>query len=120
MSGEGKVRVVIRSRRVPMGIVNRTVPIFTPTGVLVGSTPSQLLVYDTSVDEENQRAISEAQKLARKLGLGLEVFDQARAGLFTRLLLRLGRNGSTSAEVTVPAQPAPMTAASSPTFSRGC
>ncbi len=120
MSGEGKVRVVIRSRRVPIGIVNRTVPIFTPTGVLVGSTPSQTLLYDTSVDEENQRTISEAQKLARRLGLGLEVFDQARAGLVTRLLLRLGRNDAASAGVTVLAQPSPVTPSSSPTFSRGC
>jgi hypothetical protein len=90
---EGKVQVVVKSRRVPVGVVCRTEPVYSTTGVLLGSRPSSLVLFGTTLDEEYLRAIDEGQKLSRNLGLDLEIVDSAKNGLFRRILSSLGLSG---------------------------
>ena len=91
MRSEGRVRVVIRSRKVPIGTMFHTEPVYSASGVLVGSKPSRLVLYGRTLDAGHRRTIEEAEKLASNLGLGLEVVDEARSGLLNRIFSRVGR-----------------------------
>ena len=93
MKPEGKVQVVVRSRRVPVGVVYRAEPVYSTSGVLLGSRPSSLVLFGTTLDEEYRRAIDEGQKLSRNLGLDLEIVDSAKNGFFGRILSSLGLSG---------------------------
>lgn len=101
MKAEGRVQVVVRSRRVPVGTISRTEPIYSASGVLVGSVPTQFVLYGRALDEEHRRAIDEGQRLACNLGLEFEVVDESKTGLFRRMLSFLGGNGSGNASVVV-------------------
>ena len=101
MSPDGKVRVVVRSKRVPSGTVTLSETMFTLSGVPMGTRTNQLVLYDYVLDEDHQRTIREAQELARRLCLELEVIDSAKQGLFSRLLSSLGRRGSANPTVEV-------------------
>jgi hypothetical protein len=119
MKAESVVQVVVRSRRVPIGTVIRTQPVYSANGVLVGSHPSTFVLYGTSLDGEHRRAIEEAQKLACSLGMELEVVDESRSGLLSRFLSRFGINGRSPA-VVVPPSPAMAASDPSPTVPNGC
>ena len=93
MKPEGKVQVVVRSRRVPIGIGYHTEPVYSTSGVLVGSRPTRFVLFGTMLDEEYRRAIDEGQRLSRNLGLDLEVVDSAKNGVFARILSSLGLSG---------------------------
>ena len=93
MKPEGKVQVVVRSRRVPVGVVCRAEPVYSTSGVLLGSRPSSLVLFGTTLDEEYRRAIDEGQKLSRNLGLDLEIVDSAKNGFLGRILSSLGLSG---------------------------
>jgi hypothetical protein len=104
MSSEGKVRVVVRSRKVPTGFVELHEALYTPSGVRVGRMTTRRLLFDYVLDEDHQRTIQEAHKLARRLCLDLEVVDSSRIGFFGRLVLSLGRRGSASPSIEVSPQ----------------
>ncbi len=104
MKAEGKVQVVVRSRRVPVGTFSYSTPFYSASGVLVGSQPHRSVLYGISLDEENRRTIEEAQKLASNLGMGLEVIDESTSGFLSRFLSRLGGNDRSPA-VLVPSLP---------------
>ncbi len=120
MKPEGKVQVLVRSRRVPIGTISHTKPIYSMSGVHLGSVPSRLVLYGTSLDEEHQHTVDEAQKLACSLGLGLEVVDETKSGLLGWVMSGLGLGGSRSPKVIV--SPAPIAGApdSSPSLGYGC
>ncbi len=118
MSPEGKVRVVVQSRRVPTRIIDLSVPEFAPSGVLMGSRTNRVVLYDYVLDGEQTRAIEEGRRLSCNLGLELEVVDRSQMGLFRRVLSSFGRNASSHPMVVVSpsisAGPNP-----SPTLNRG-
>ena len=118
MKSEGKLRVVIRSRKVPIGTMFHTEPVYSTSGVLVGSKPSRLVLYGRILDAGHRRAIQEAEKLASNLGLGLEVVDEARSGLLSRFFSRVGR-GRYHSVVLFP-QPTVDSALPSSALSHGC
>ena len=97
MSSSGKVRVVVRSRQVPVRTVDFTEPVYSASGVLLWTKKNTRVLYDTVLDEEHKRAIEEGHKLSHKLGLELEVVDASKGGIFRRLLssLGIGRPGPT-------------------------
>ncbi len=109
MSPDGKVRVVVKSRRVPSRTFDFSEPVYSPIGMRMGTKSNRLVVYDYVLDEEHRRAIEEGHKLACDLGLDLEVVDRTRSGLFRRVLSSFGRgrSGEPSIEVRPPlgAQP---------------
>lgn len=86
MSSTGKLQVVVKTRRVPVGTTVITTPMYTPSGVFIGSTTSRVVQYGLELDETHQQAISEGRRLSCRLGLDLEVVDVSKLGLFRRLL----------------------------------
>jgi hypothetical protein len=94
MSSAGKVQVVVRTRRVPVGTALVTTPLYIPSGVFVGSTTTRIVLYDTRLDETHRRAISEGRSLSCRLGLDLEVVDESKSGPFRRLISLVRRGAS--------------------------
>ena len=103
MKSEGKVRVIVRSKKVPARIVDVSTPAFTPSGVYLGAQKDRHVVYDTVLDDEHRRAIEEGRRLSFNLGLELEVVDAAK-GVMGRVLSALGR-GTPHGPVVVVSSP---------------
>jgi len=93
MSLNSKVKVVVKSRRVPVGTVDVSLPSYSPSGVFIGLQTRRAVLYDTSLDTTHRKAIEEGRRLSDTLGLQLEVVDASKSGLFDRVLAMLGRNG---------------------------
>jgi hypothetical protein len=91
MTSEGKVRVVVKSRKVPTGIVELVTPEFVPSGFLVGMRSRSGVIYDFVLDSEQTKAIEEGYKLSCSLGLELEIVDRSKLGIFRRILPSLRR-----------------------------
>jgi hypothetical protein len=91
MSLNSKVKVVVKSRRVPVGTVDISLPSFSPSGVFIGMQTRRAVLYDRSLDTEHQKAIEEGRRLSDSLGGHLEVVDASKSGLFGRVLASLGR-----------------------------
>ena len=101
MSQEGKVRVLVRSRKVPVRTIDLNQTIYTPSGMPMGTTMSRALLYDYVLDEDHLRTIQEARKLASNLCLDLEVIDSARQGIFGRLMASLTGRGTGNPAIEV-------------------
>lgn len=101
MSADGKVRVVVKSRRVPIRTVDVSEPIFSASGAYLGTTRNSLTLYDSSLDDNHRKAIEEGRKLACNLGLGLEVVDASTSGLFRRIRSSLRLSGSSLPSLVV-------------------
>jgi len=113
MSPQGKVKVVVRTRKIPVGTVDISTPTFSASGVFIGMMTKRAVLYDSSLDLEHQRAIDEGRKLSASLGLPLEVVDTSKGSLFSRALASLGGNGSRRPGIMV----APFTTQSEATMS---
>jgi hypothetical protein len=100
MSPEGKVKVVVRSRRVPIRTADFSQPMFSPSGVFMGTRNNRLVVYGTSLDPDQKRAIQEGRGLSCRLDLDLEVVDRGKSGIFGRIL-SLGRPAPTRPTIVV-------------------
>jgi hypothetical protein len=100
MSSDGKVRVLVRSRKVPSGLVQLRQTTYSLHGIPATRTDQRVL-YDYVLDEDHQRAIEEARKLAGSLCLDLEVIDSGKQGFFGRILSSLGRRGSGNPTIEV-------------------
>jgi len=102
MKPEGKVRVFVRSRKIPARIVDVRTPVFSPSGIYVGIARDRHIVYETVLDEEHRKAIDEGRRLSCNLGLELEVVDRAKSGPFRRALSLLVGEGSPLINVQAP------------------
>ncbi|HUK79583.1 MAG TPA: hypothetical protein VLU91_02840 [Nitrososphaerales archaeon] len=91
MSSGGRVKVVVKSRRVPIRSLEVSHPVFTPSGMLVGATKKRVVVYGFALDEGYRRAIEEGNRLSSSLGLELEVVDTSKSGLLRRVLSHIQR-----------------------------
>ena len=60
----------------------------------MGYKTSRVVLYDSILDEEHQRAMEEARRISSMLGLEMEVVVAKRWGLFGRILSSLGLAGS--------------------------
>lgn len=117
MRSEGKVRVIVRSRKAPARVVDVSLPTFTPSGVFIGMARNRRVVYDHVLDDEHRRAIEAGRKLSSDLGIELEVIDAGRRNVLGRVLSSLGLgSNSPSLQVTshgaVGQSPAQITATS--------
>jgi len=90
MKSDGKIRVIVRSRKVPSRTFDFSEPIYSPFGIPMGTRSNRLVVYDYVLDEEHRRAVEEGRRLACNLGLELEVIDRSKSGLFGRMFSSLG------------------------------
>jgi hypothetical protein len=94
MSSSGRVRVMVRTQKVPVGTTVVTKPMFTPSGVFLGLSASRVVLFDSRLDDAQRTAIKEGRRLSRRLGLDLEVVDASKSNPFKRLLSLLRRGDS--------------------------
>jgi hypothetical protein len=114
LSSDGKVRVVVKSRKVPSDVVEFHQTMYSPSGIPMGTRRNRQVLYRYVLDEEHQRTIEEASELARRLCLDLEVVDSGKQGLLGRLLSSLGRRGASNPTVVISPPVAAMNSDSSP------
>lgn len=102
----GKVRVIVKSQKVPSGTFELATPEFAPSGILLGMRKRNIVLYDFVLDDEQRKALEEGYKLSRTLGLNLEVVDRTRSGVRGRVLSSLGRLGPSGPTLVIaPAVP---------------
>jgi hypothetical protein len=85
MSRGGQVRVLVESRQVPVRVLEFQRPVFSASGLLMGTETSRGLVYATSLDDSHRKAIEEGKRLSRNLGLDLKVVDRKNLNPLRRL-----------------------------------
>jgi hypothetical protein len=93
-TGNGKLQIVLRSKKVLVRIENFEVPVTTQDARVRFINRGSLNVYDYVFDEAQARALRESRELADRSGLALEVTDLTRQGLVRRLLGAGLRNGN--------------------------
>lgn len=104
MSPDGKVRVFVRSHKVPIRTVEVREPIFSTSGVFMGTRRSQRVVYGSAMCEDYRRAIEEGRKLCCNLDLEFEVVDSGKSGFLRRAISSL-RPGNSARPVVVISPP---------------
>ena len=92
MSSEGKVQVMVRSSKVPNGIMEVSVPLFSASGFPIGVRRNRVVLYDSTFANDHLRAIEEGQRLSYRLGLKLEIVDLSRSSFLRRLISVFGRS----------------------------
>ena len=90
MKPDGKVKVMVKSRRVPAEVVTVSRPVYSASGLPLGTQTERLIRYDYVLDGDHQVAIHDAQRISDALGLDLEIVDASRQGFLGRLLSALG------------------------------
>jgi hypothetical protein len=94
-TSNGKLQIVVRSRKVLVRIEKFDVPVMTQDGRVSFINRGTLKVYDYVFDEAQARALRETRELANKSGLALKVTDLTRQSLLRRTLRSaLGKGGS--------------------------
>jgi hypothetical protein len=102
MIASGKVRVIVRSRKVPVSTTVLQHPSYSQSGVLIGSEPHRVVLYEDRFDPEHLEAIENGRKLSGDLGLGFEVVDLSRSSRLRRAALGFLAGGSPITLVTGP------------------
>lgn len=100
MSVGGRVRIVVKSRRVP----SRVIEVNTAHYLLFGNhflESKRVVLYEWVLDDEYLKMIDEGRRLACALGLGVEIVDCSKLSLFRRMLLYLGDHGFGSVKMVV-------------------
>lgn len=105
MTPEGKVRVLVRSKKVPLRTFEVRRPVYSSSGVLLGSQTDHGVLYATSLDDSHAKAIEEGRKLSCNLGLELEVVDRSGLNPFRRVFSALS-GGYRGPSVVLTAAPA--------------
>jgi len=98
---DGRIRVIVRSRKVPSKTFELAEPVYSTSGMLMGTRRGRLVTYDDVLDDAHKKAIEEGRRLSCSLGLDLEVVDRSKAGPFRRLLSLLSEDGSARINVVV-------------------
>ena len=84
----GKIKAVVRSKRIPVGV-----SVFTMPGpIAMGSraaTSVRTVLYANVLDESQQKILDEARRIARASNLDLEVEDLGRQSALRRAMSRL-------------------------------
>ena len=101
MSPEGKVRVLVRSKGVPVRTFTTSRPIVSAGGLILGTETFTGVVYDTSYDDKNRRAIQAAKELSCNLDLEFEIVDRSKSNPMRRLIYALAGGQSGSPSLTV-------------------
>ncbi len=84
-SSSGKLQLVVRSKKVLARIERFDVPVMTQDGRISFINKGTLKVYDYLFEEAQANAVREAQGLARRSGMVLEVTDLTRQSSLKRL-----------------------------------
>jgi len=119
MSTAGKVRVVVKSRRVPVETAVFGGPVVTVHGFF-GTVPRHVILYNSRFNPQDEEAIQEGRRLSTNLGLDLEVVDLSRTSRFKRLALAFLGDGSPMTIVHAPPLGSPGLVASSSDEASDC
>ncbi len=82
------IRVVVQSRKVPVGLTEVVLPYTTSYG-LTFQTTKRMIRYDYVLDEGDREILEEVREAAESSGVPLEVIDLGKAGPVTRILRTL-------------------------------
>jgi hypothetical protein len=104
---EGKVRVVVRSKKVPAAVVPVVAREISFTGTWYPGRLGRSVVYGSRLDEEHQRAIEDGRRMADQLGLKLEIVDLSRVNALRRALAAIGSRFDQSPRLMVTQSYAP-------------
>lgn len=88
MTNGDKVRIAVRSHRVPVGVIEFQKPIEVQSGFSYSSTERRV-VYESIFDDSQLQAIEEARRLSRDLGLQLEIVDMASTNPLRSMISRI-------------------------------
>ncbi|HXY56764.1 MAG TPA: hypothetical protein VEH01_04030 [Nitrososphaerales archaeon] len=113
---DGKIRVIVRSRKVAARTVDLTEPVYSASGMVMGSRRNRLVVYEDVLDGAHRKAIEEGEKLSSSLGIDLEIVDRSKSGFLRRVLSNL--SGGSSARINVVVCPSVVCAVPSQRLSR--
>ena len=102
MSGSGKVKVLVNSKRIPVRTLRTTRPIFSYSGVPLGNQESVGVLYGSSISDSDLRAIDEAKKLSCNLGLDLEIIEMSTVNPLRRLISAITGTNSGPSVVLIP------------------
>ncbi len=86
MSPDGKVRVVVRSRKVPARSFSWQVSSYTIHGIFEESQTRHGVTYERELEPPHLRAVEEAKRLSDSTGLELEVVDLGKQNFLQRLV----------------------------------
>jgi hypothetical protein len=92
-TSNGKLQIVVRSKKVLARVERFEVPLMTEDGRIRFINKGELKVYDYVFDEAQERALRETRELADRSGLALEVTDLTRQSLLQRVLRSALRRG---------------------------
>jgi hypothetical protein len=84
-TSNGKLQLVVRSKKVLARIERFDVPVIMQDGRVRFINKGTLKVYDYLFDEAQEEALREARDLASRSGMVLEVTDLTRQSPFTRI-----------------------------------
>ncbi len=87
----GQIRVVVRSRRIPVALTEFELPSYTTLYGFAHQARRKTIAYEYVLEEEEKRILEEVRDVAQRSGVGLEVIDLGRAGVLSRIFRRLFR-----------------------------
>ncbi len=82
----GKIRVVLKSRRVLVGSTTVRNTLYSQNGFPYGVEARRIELYGRIFDEPHLKAMEEGRRLARDLGVELEVVDRSELNPIKRIL----------------------------------
>ncbi len=85
----GQIRVVVRSRRIPVALTEFELPSYATLYGFAHQAKRKSIAYEYVLEEEEKRILEEVRDVAQRSGVGLEVIDLGRAGLLSRIFRRL-------------------------------
>jgi hypothetical protein len=92
-TSNGKLQIVVRSKKVLVRVERFDVPVMTQDGRVSFINRGTLKVYDYVFDEAQARVLRETRELANKSGLVLKVTDLTRQSLLRRMVRSALRKG---------------------------
>ena len=84
-----RMRLVVRSRRVPIGLTEFEIPSYTTQYGVVSKVRRRTVVYGYELKEEERRILEDLRHAAETSGVDLEVIDVGRSGAWSRVFRRL-------------------------------
>ena len=89
-SSESNIRVLVRSRRVPVVTCDNTLQVL-PIGslVLLTSSKRRIIAHENVLDDYQEIVLESVRRFARNNGMQVEVKDVAKENILKRLLRRI-------------------------------
>lgn len=85
-SSQARLRVFVKSQRVPVGVAEFSTAI--PVGQwALSHSPARAMLYSRALDDEQTKLVEEARQLSSSSGVDLDVVDLGRVGALRRVFM---------------------------------